>query len=64
MNALNFIPLLGWALGCMALGIWDDHLRKIDGRKPASTVDGGAFGEIYLGGCVGFFLVGVASAAL
>ena len=61
MNALNFIPLLGWALGCMALGIWDDHLRRVDGRKKASQTDGTAFADIYLGGCVGFFLVGLVS---
>ncbi|HBG07703.1 MAG: hypothetical protein A2075_09270 [Geobacteraceae bacterium GWC2_58_44] len=58
MTGLNFLPLVLWALGFMALGIWDDHLRQIDGRGKAAQIDGDAFADIYMCGCASFFLVG------
>ena len=58
MGWLNFIPLLVWALGCLALGQWEDHLRQIDGRSKLTDEDSDAFAEIFLGGCASLFLVG------
>lgn len=55
---LNFFPLLVWAMGFMALGIWSDHLRQMDGRGRYSGEDGKAFVEVYLGGCLVFLLIG------
>jgi len=57
--ALNFIPLVIWAVAFAALGVWDEHLRQVDGRGAVPQVVNRAFAEVYLGGVFVFLVIGV-----
>lgn len=61
MKFLAFIPLLIWALGLLAIETWTDHLRIIDGRgKDKDPESKKAFGAVWWGGCLFWFLIGAA----
>lgn len=59
MDVLNFIPLLAWMLGLIALGVWDDHLRMIDGRENDKPEAGGTLATVWITGTFLWFFIGI-----
>ena len=58
MDVLNFIPLLVWMLGLIALGVWDDHLKAIDGRENDKPGAEEALATVWITGAFLWFFIG------
>jgi hypothetical protein len=62
MKILNFIPLLVWMLGFLALGIWESHLKATLGVE--NVQDAKSFSKMWLIGTLGWLIVGIALAII
>ena len=58
MDVLNFIPLLVWMLVLIALGIWNNYLRMIDGREDDKPGAGIALATVWSAGVFFWAVIG------
>ena len=56
---INFIPLLVWSMGMLALFTIEEHLRFKGGAEQLSEHDTLTFGKVYFAGCVFWLALGI-----